>query len=193
MNTQHDPSGTKRHRAATAPGWSLRRAGKVLLILGLVVFVPSAAIGTHRAVDLHAKMAVVESEGVPFTTSTQLDLAGGQAVGLYRPESGSMAICDIVDPQGQDVDVVHASGVTVGDWSLEFSFTAQHAGTYSMSCGDGDSMLIASPLTPAFVALSWMVIVLSIVFAACGVLLAVLGLTLGLVGRRKAVGPTAGG
>lgn len=171
---------------APVPGAGLRKSGKVLLIIGIVLLVLSLAAGTIMSVIGFGTVADLEENGTTFTERTELTLEAGEEVQLYAHTEATRPTCRVWAPDTSPVTDGVGQSSTIGDWTSFDSFTATQAGTYTIACYSDQEVLAAAPVSIGGIFSAVGGILIGIFGGGLGLLLAVIGLILLLVGRNQA-------
>jgi hypothetical protein len=177
---------------AKVPGRTMRRAGTIVLVLGLVVLVLSVAIGVIVAVvSIRGSIRAVD-DGTRFTGSTEVRVEQGDVLQLYRLDGDPTPTCEVTGADGTTPDMaIQSSSVDLSDgsWVSFDQYTATTSQDYTVTCDGDGQVLAAPPLSVGGIFAGVGGILLGVFGGGVGFVAAVVGLVLLLVGRstmRKA-------
>jgi hypothetical protein len=170
----------------------MRKGGKILLVIGLIVLVVSVVAGVILAVVNIGGAAKTVGELETFSGSTEYSAEAGEEFQLYYQTGNSIPMCEVVGADGSEPQPGGISTSTIGDgdesWTSFDSYKASSAQTYTITCdSDSDAELaVGPPLSVAGIFAGVGGILLAAFGGGFGFVLAVVGLILLLVGRSKA-------
>lgn len=167
-------------------GGGVRRAGKALLLVGVVVLLVTvvagvALVGIGRGLERDP-----EERGTHLTGNGELTLTAGATVVMYRDADAETPSCVVTGPDGPLNIFPNASTVRDGGWTAFAQVAPRQTGTYTVRCDPEQPVLVAD-MDPdhydgLFVFLGGYLV--GFVGGVSGLLLAIVGLVMLLAGRR---------
>lgn len=169
-----------------APGAGLRKSGKVLLFIGIILLLLGVAIGTILSVTGFGSVIDPQKDGTTFTGSTELSLDAGDVVQLYAHTDAVTPTCEVTGPDGSPAGGGTYQSSSINEWSSFDSIGATATGTYTVVCTPDQEVLAAPPVSIGGIFSAVGGILIGIFGGGLGLTLALVGLILLLVGRGQA-------
>ena len=167
-----------------SPG--MAKAGKVLMILGVVILLLSLIVGGILA--YRGGSGVVETmDDLQTINNGQATISAeeGDVLLLLKRESAATApSCQVTGPDGQDVPLeTPTTSTTINEWKSFAAFTPSTSGDHSITC-DAEAA-VSPPLSVSGIFGAVGGVLLLIGGSLLGLFLLGLGLLLWLLGRRR--------
>lgn len=178
-----------------APGKGLRKAGKILLIVGAIIVVIALAVGIALTAVGAKSYDDADTDSTIFVGATTLDLEAGTTYQVYVHDDAEEATCTATAADGSTSEPGTADGATFDDsydysWKSASAFTVPADGSYEVACTPAEQEVEvgtepgSDARTGALTALGGVAVLAA--GTPLGILLLIIGLVLFLVGRSRA-------
>jgi uncharacterized membrane protein YgdD (TMEM256/DUF423 family) len=178
-----------------APGKGMRKAGKILLIVGAIITVLALAVGIALTAFGAKSYDAADTDSTVFVGATTLDLKAGTTYQVYVDADAEDSTCTATGADGSTSKPGTADGATFDDsygdsWKSASAFTVPTDGSYEVACtpAEHEVQVGTGPgsdgRSGALTALGGVAVLAA--GTPLGVLLLIIGLVLLLVGRSRA-------
>ncbi|MCG7308346.1 hypothetical protein [Brachybacterium sp. ACRRE] len=186
-----------------APGRGMRKAGKILLIVGAIITVLALAAGIALTAFGAKSYDAADTDSTIFVGATTLDLEAGTTYQVYVHADAEDSTCTATAADGSTSEPGTPDGATFDDsyddsWKSASAFTVPTDGSYEVACTPAENEVEvgtepgSDSRSGALTALGGIAVLA--IGTPLGVLLLIVGLVLVLVGRSRATaaqGPTS--
>lgn len=173
----------------TQNGAGIRKAGKILTIIGGIILLLSIIAGVVLAVMGFGKLGSDQGRYQVLAGSGVVSLESGDQVQLYAPEGQAAPMCEVMSPSGATPGGAPSTSSSTTyegqQWQSFAGFTAEEEGDYAIAC-DSDQVLVGPPISIGGIFGGVGGILLGVLGGGFGLLLLLIGVILLVLGRNKA-------
>jgi hypothetical protein len=172
------------------PGAGLRKWGKILLILGVVLLALSVVLGVILAIVGFSKVADSTSDSTVFVGEATVSLEGGTSQQLYSHADAGENSCTVTGADGSTPgDGSNQQSTFTSDgatWESFDSFTPATTQEYTITCTMPREVMVAPALSAGGIVGGVVGILVAALGGSLFFFVAIIGLVLLLVGRSQA-------
>lgn len=173
--------------AGDLPGTRRRKYGRVMVWVGAILIVLALVAGTLLGWQIYRTVQALD-ESEPVNGTLTMELAAGDDRTVYQSEGANQGECVVTGPDGTELDLTREATLRGSSGGATYvntgTFTAETSGTHEITC-DGPTALVGPAIDARWAVGSVFGIIAAIGALLVGGLILIVGVIIGIIGKRE--------